>query len=160
MQAVIGTNDDGKHRPPVVHIKRVNNNGTIAAECLSLLFNEKDNTTGNSSDGRFKFNFALGTSTVDNVWGFSDMYSDDPYSDDIFFTIGVQFPDTPGSTVSYSALRAGAGTNDAVPLVPKKLLATQNKEWGIADDIVAAFGEGSGCDPQGHNRICAGCIMQ
>lgn len=160
MQAVIGTNSDGTYKPPVVHIKRVNRNGTIASECLSLLFDEQDNTAGGSSAGRFKFNFNLSAANVDNVWGFSDMYGNDPYSDEDFFTIGVQFPDNPDSTISYSALRAGAGTNGSVPLVPPKLLATQNKKWGIVDDIVAAFGEDSSCDAQGHNRVCAGCIMQ
>ena len=160
MQAVIGTNSDGTHKPPVVHIKRVNSDSSIASECLSLLFNERDNAGGDSGGVSFKFNFAVNSTEVDNIWGFSRMYSDDPYSDERFFTVGVQFPNSSGNKISYSALRAGAGTNGAVPLVPSKRLATENKKWGIVDDIVAAFGKGSDCDAQGHNRSCAGCIMQ
>ena len=159
MQAIVSTNSDGVHKPPVVHIKQVNDNGTIAAECLSLLFNEQD-SAGDNREGRFKFDFAVNASTVASIWGFSDMYSDDPYSNDTFFTVGVSLPNELSTRRSYSALRAGAGTNNTVPLVLPQQLTTKHTEWGIVDDIVAAFGAGSGCDPQGHNRSCVGCIMQ
>ena len=157
MQAVIGTNDDGTYRPPVVHIKRVSTSGAIGKACLSLLFDEESTATGGSRVGRFNFNYSIGTTRVDNIWGFSDMYGNDKFSDENFFTVGVQFP---GSQINYSALRAGAGTNGAVPLVPEGRVAAKRSEWGISADIVAAFGTNSGCDSQGHNRQCTGCIMQ
>ena len=160
MQAIVGTDSDGAHKAPVVHIKQVNDNGTIAAECLSLLFDEQDNTAGDKRAGRFKFNFAVNGATVDSIWGFSDMYSDDPYSSNTFFTVGISLSNELSTRRSYSALRAGAGTNDTVPLVSPQQLTTKGKEWGIVDDIAAAFGTGSGCEARGHNRICVGCIMQ
>ena len=147
-------------RPPVVHIKRVSTSGAIGKECLSLLFDEEDSATGGNGAGRFNFNYRVGTARVDNIWGFSDMYGNDEFSDENFFTVGVQFPDSPGSTINYSALRAGAGTNGIVPLVPERHVAAKRSEWGISADIVAAFGANSGCDPLGHNRQCTGCIMQ
>ena len=160
MQAVVGTDTDGTHRPPVVHIKRVTASGAISKECLSLRFEKKDTATGSSGTGRFKFNYRIGAARVDSIWGYSDMYDNDIFSDESFFTVGLQFPDGPGSTINYSALRAGAGTNGTVPLVPENRVADKRSEWGISADIVAAFGENSGCDPLGHNRSCTGCIMQ
>ena len=160
MQAVIGTNTDGTHKPPVVHIKRVSTSGALHKGCLSLRFDQVDTAAGSNDTGRFKFNYKIETAKVDYVWGYSDMYDNDIFSDESFFTVGVQFPNGPGSSISYSALRAGAGTNGEVPLVPENRVADKRSEWGISTDIVAAFGDNSGCDPLGHNRRCTGCIMQ
>ena len=152
MQVVLGGNDGSTYIPPVVHIKQVNNDGKIAAECLSFIYDEDDSFDG-SGAGSFSFKYPLMTQEADYVWGFSNMYGTNA-----FFNIGVQFPNGPGKAISYVAVRAGGNDDNSVPLVPEADVASKNSAWGISDDIVAAFGDNSGCDPLGHNRICVGCI--
>ena len=154
MQVVVGGNDGSTYIPPVVHIKQVDNDGEIAEECLSLIYDE-DNSFDGSGAGSFSFRYPLLTQEADHVWGFSNMYGANP-----FFNVGVQFPDGPGKVVSYIAVRAGGDNDNSVPLVLEANVASHNSAWGISDDIVAAFGEDSSCDSLGHNRICVGCISQ
>ena len=154
MQVVVGGNDGSTYIPPVLHIKQVDHSGKIADECLSLIYDE-DNSFDGSGAGSFSFRFPLLTQEADHVWGFSNMYSENAS-----FNVGVQFPDGPGKVVSYIAVRAGGDSDNSVPLVPEADVASKNSEWGISDDIVAAFDDNSSCDPLGHNRICVGCISQ
>ena len=149
MQMVIGKVDSGTYLPPVVHIKQVNSSGKIAAGCLSLLYDEQDVGTGRSD-----FSYRINTTSVREIWGYSDMYGEDA-----FFSVGVEFNEGPGQSINYTALRAGAGTNNTVPLVQEKYVERRKSEWGINDDIVSAFAD-SDCNELGHNRTCTGCIMQ
>ena len=149
MQVVIEKSDSGIELPPVVHIKRVSSAGRIADVCLSLLYDEQD-----VSSGVFSFSYGINTTSVREMWGYSDMYGEDA-----FVSVGVVFDNGPGQSISYTALRAGAGTNNTVPLVQEKYVERRKSEWGIRDDIIAAF-EDSDCDGLGHNRTCVGCIMQ
>ena len=149
MQVVVGKIINHTYLPPVVHIKQVNSDGKIANECLSLLYDEQEVGTGRSN-----FSYRINTTAVREIWGYSDMYGEDT-----FFSVGVEFNQSPGQNISYTALRAGAGTNNTVPLIQGKYLERRKSEWGINDDIVAAFEDGS-CNELGHNRTCTGCIMQ
>ena len=154
MQMVVGGNDGSTYIPPVLHIKQVGSDGKIAEECLSLIYDE-DNSFDGSEAGSFSFRYPLLTQEADHVWGFSNMYSEKP-----LFNVGVQFPDGPGKVVSHIAVRAGGDNDNSASLVLEANVASYNSAWGISDDIVAAFGEDSSCDPLGHNRICVGCISQ
>lgn len=157
VQNVIGVDGKGEYLPPQVHIKRVNDDGTIDGECLSLLYSEK--LRHDPSPDNFYFNYRIWNGSVDFIYGYNSLYEDDENTPR--FNVGAQFPTGPGSSTSYSALGASLTENgDSPVLVPEAEVVAKNSEWGITDDIVEAFSTNSNCDPLGHNRKCIGCILQ
>ena len=151
LQAVVGKNSDGSHKQPLVHIKQVNDDGSITADCLSLLYDEKQD---NNDDG-FKFRLMLPSQDtypyLEFLYGSYDLKTD---SQEHIFTISQQTQTRSHGYGSHFLFIKEAS------LIPEASVATKKSEWGISDDIVAAFGSGSSCDAQGHNRTCTGCLMQ
>ena len=171
IQIVIGQNKNG-YQPPQIHIKRVIND-RIEQDCLSYLFNKPHSKTPN--DPRMSsFEYYLpDNAPIDRVYGFSSIYvrTTDPSWNMFermfgmgYIGVGVGYSHkNKGSAARQSKIYLSAslfGTKKFAKLVPVEGVQAKKADWRLKDDIVAAFGSNSNCNPLGHNRQCAGCLFQ
>ena len=176
MQVIVGKHENGSYRKPQFHIKQVDTEGKIGEDCLSLLVDPNlSSYTSYTTDARDKWPAIASTyyRTTDDTPGctrstnctvsygieaYSWLYSKDECDagDSICIVkIDMSFKRDNGSFFGHTML--AEHIND---LTPAAQVASKASEWGITEDIAAAFGEGSNCIEKGHNRTCEGCILQ